>query len=161
VNISIAEVTSYSGNKILPQFINKNLILQYKSKSNLRWPIQHMPSKSTFTLWVNYILFITCSDKLGNVKYCLGPWEQNIDQYININSWMHTSQNHLLIQTSTNSWHKHILLHDTHSTDIYEGAKTKEKVLYTNYVPVDIEICQHGQMNVKPRLIQAFKPIQK
>jgi hypothetical protein len=65
---NIAEMTNFLGNQINEKFLVRSKLLQYKSMTKLRWPIQKMPCCSTFKIWTKYIQGITKCDKSGNLK---------------------------------------------------------------------------------------------
>jgi hypothetical protein len=106
---TVADITSYHGDKIRNIFINENTLINYRSSSKLLWPIQERPSNETFKIWLKGIGNITESDQLGNLNNKLGKWRKNPALVYNYHELIHTDRQHILIRNNLGTWDIHKL----------------------------------------------------
>jgi hypothetical protein len=100
-------MTNYSGNYILPCYINKKDILSNVTTMKLKWPNQKMPLLLTFHVWRQILATIAPFDTKGRLKQSLGNWLLNPVHYMNITSGIDKDTNNLFILNNEFKWDQH------------------------------------------------------
>jgi hypothetical protein len=155
-----AELINYYGNEILPQFINKNRVREYKSRSNIRWPIQEMPNINTLNVWKNYLFQIIKCDRGGRIHkgHRLGPWFDNSNKIMRIPSWVHTGTSKEFIYIHKNDlWYRYGKVKNDYTSTYYSSTGMDIPVLeseinFLELVPVDV-LEENNQLLIKNRYI--------
>jgi hypothetical protein len=96
--LTLSHITNHTGNRILPQFLNRRQVNEWQSNSKYTWPHQERPPLETFKIWKRMLVRITGCDSVGNLTLRkLGSWYQTFQQSIRVKSRIHISTKKLLV----------------------------------------------------------------
>jgi hypothetical protein len=112
---SASEIINFSGDKIRNEYMKISDRSEYSSSSQILWPIQEIPHRDTFKIWLKGIKEITECDLYGNISNKLGHWKCDPAKTHNYNDLIHESKNHILIKKGR-KWQKHAIQEKLGST---------------------------------------------
>jgi hypothetical protein len=130
----------------------------YKSLTKQRWPIQQIPALDTLRIWVKYITQITQCCKNGIIKQRLGKWVSDPNESIQIQYWIHYTQDYLINHPPTgNKWYLHKRTSDKYSKiSFYNiGKEYTQKIDFKEFYLIDL--CEQNNLfTIDPRDIISY-----
>jgi hypothetical protein len=93
---NFSDITSNSGDSILPEYLDKNNIHRQDASSKLLWPNQVQPDISTFSIWTSIIRQIT--GYASNRQFTpMGEWKVSPHKYRKYTCLLHNTNQYILI----------------------------------------------------------------
>jgi hypothetical protein len=135
--INLSAITTMDGTKIRNEFLTKKECNNYKPISQIRWPNQEMPHKSTFPIWRRTIERISQCKQNGVINSTLGEWIKNPKQAINIKTGISEDHKYLLVRQQEGKWKKIRMKNISRGKNYYSKIGDEEDNDYT-VIPVDI-----------------------
>jgi hypothetical protein len=93
---TVAQITNYTGEKILPQYFERNQLHHHISAATEKWPIQQRPALDTFRIWKKVITAVTRSSTTGGI-HNLGQWSHDYARHIPVTTVLHRTNDKLAI----------------------------------------------------------------
>jgi hypothetical protein len=106
---NLSNLTNHSGSRLQPWFYRRRDVASFVPNSKINWPIQKMPSMSTFRVWVNALHRIFQFADTGELTQHLGAWIANPLDIMKIASLVHIDHENLAAwDYNTNQWKIHL-----------------------------------------------------
>jgi hypothetical protein len=136
-------LSNLHGDKIEPMYLCKRRVINYVSKSNIRWPRQQAPELKYFSTWVNILKKICRFDSNGILINKLGLWMVNPMRYYEYKVLIHSSTNHIIVKEATSDtiWKQLNFSHNVRSKRYYTKSSIIEidKISWNEYCPIEYE----------------------
>jgi hypothetical protein len=139
--LTLSNIANAAGDKIRPEFFDRNCVGDWEPTSKLQWPNQDRPPINTFCIWKRFLKKMTGCDNLGYLSNSkLGAWKPGYDTTIQVRAVIHT--NHRSMATFcdvTKTWTKYNFTSRRYSYFFFDKATSEEMADFdlTSYFPVD------------------------
>jgi hypothetical protein len=137
---TLAQITNYAGDKILPQYFERTKIHHYTSTATDKWPRQERPDIDTFRIWKKVLIALTGCSTTGGITN-LGSWLHDYSKNIRVTTVMNRTHDKLAIWCPVLLQWKHL----DNMTVNYTFKKFRKTIFeydptidVTNYIPVDL-----------------------
>jgi hypothetical protein len=102
--LTLSQITNLDGTHIIETYLQKKHVLNHKSNSSLRWPVQRQPCINKFGIWRSTIQKICKCSSHGILKIPLGKWIINPLHQMKIGSVISTDYKFLFVKQANNRW---------------------------------------------------------